>query len=57
MFKEKYNMTDNNKVSKQKLIAALSPKSRQKLEEIRQKQNFKTIEEAYDYLVSFTKQK
>ncbi len=46
----------NNKLSKADKIKLLSKASQAKLEEIREQQHLKTIEEAYDYLVSFTKQ-
>jgi len=50
-------MNNKKELSKQAKIKLLSQKSQAKLEEIRQKQNFATIEEAYDYLMSFTQQK
>ncbi|KRO00795.1 hypothetical protein [Companilactobacillus kimchiensis] len=50
-------MKDKKELSKQDRIKQLSKKSQLKLEEIRQQQNFKTIEEAYDYLMKFTQQK
>jgi len=50
-------MEKNTELSKQAKIKLLSDKSQAKLEEIRQQQNFQTIEEAYDYLMSFTQQK
>jgi len=50
-------MKNKKELTKQDKIKLLSQKSQKKLEEIRQKQNFTTIEEAYDYLMSFTQQK
>jgi len=50
-------MKNDNEVSKHSKIKLLSEKSQLKLKEIQQQQNFKTIEEAYDYLMDFTKSK
>lgn len=38
-------------------ISKLSDKSQQKLEEIRQKHNLKSLDEAAQYMLSFTKEK
>ncbi|WP_164505877.1 hypothetical protein [Companilactobacillus zhongbaensis] len=38
-------------------ISKLTPKAQAKLEEIRKKQNFKTLEEAANYMRDFTNRK
>ncbi|APU70906.1 hypothetical protein LCR01_09500 [Companilactobacillus crustorum] len=50
-------MTDKTSKSEKIDVSTLSKKSQAKLEEIRQKQGLKTIEEAADYLTGFFKQK
>ncbi len=38
-------------------VSKLSPKAQAKLEEVRKQQNFKTLEEAANYMLDFTKRK
>jgi hypothetical protein len=38
-------------------VSKLSPKSQQKLEEIRQKHHLKSLDEAAKYMLDFTKEK
>jgi len=49
-------MKKKTELSKRDKIKQLSHKSQEKLEEIKQQQDFKSVEEAYDYLMKFTKQ-